>query len=850
MNRSIRNPGEFFAVHAVLFLTGFTFLVYEVSWNRLLSLVLGATVTASTIVLSSFMAGFGAGAYVWGRVAVRSRRIGSLLSLLLIGIGLFSLLDYQLFMRVVPRLYPALSGAGVPGPLVETIVFLSCAFLLFLPSFLMGGIFPVLSGIAVRSERSISSTLGRLYAVETFGGVIGGLVTGFLLLGALGQRNTIALAVALNLLPAIALFFTRGFRTDEHDAKDAPPVEREKKRDTSSRYDRTSGFPARRRAALAGTFVCGFSILSLQLFWLRIFQVYLTNTSYTFALVSSIAVLGLFTGGVLFKQRGYRIRDHTLSLVRALAGLGVTAAAGLVLLVYFPQLVLFPFQSVLGNPIARVFLLPFATALVVVFPPAMFSGYAFPLACRMYTVDKDSVSRDVGLVLMMNTVGSVLGPLVAAFLMIPAIGAAAAIPLIVLLLAGSALFIMYSREGPGRRQLTRMIAVATVAIGAIYTLAGPCIRILPPSFARFDREVLFYRESVEGTLSVGQERNAEDGTKQTFVNNSAVIGSTYDAIKVVKMVGHTPFFLGLDCRDVLVIGFGIGVTTSAIASHEEVESIECVELVEGLKDAAVFYRDLNRDIVDDPRLKIIGGDGRHYLQRTTKRYDLISCDPTHPILGSGNLYTVEYFELCREHLNPGGMVAQYLPLHKLRPADFLGLIRTFHSVFPECTVWLGHYHAVLLGSTEAIRISYDEWAKNIAAVEKDPYFYTDPHHLAVSLMLDGPTIEQYIPEIKINSDDRSYTEFFAPGCLDEKNIGRNLEFFLRHRTDFGRVIRKIPDPGKMARFAEGNRLLTEALFYKLNGDEKQSLETLRRACRVNPEDQEYPFLIRFYYPGG
>mgnify|MGYP000697646323 CR=1 FL=1 len=95
----------------------------------------------------------------------------------------------------------------------------------------------------------------------------------------------------------------------------------------------------------------------------------------------------------------------------------------------------------------------------------------------------------------------------------------------------------------------------------------------------YDRDILFYEESVEGTLSVGQDRDTRARAKYTFVNNSAVIGSTYDAVKVVKMVGHFPFFMGLECRDVLVIGFGIGVTTSAIAAHPEVESIECVELV-------------------------------------------------------------------------------------------------------------------------------------------------------------------------------------------------------------------------------------------------------------------------------
>jgi len=264
----------------------------------------------------------------------------------------------------------------------------------------------------------------------------------------------------------------------------------------------------------------------------------------------------------------------------------------------------------------------------------------------------------VGTVLMINTTGAVLGPILTTFLLLPMLGASLAVLLIVILLAISALFILKTLKTNQPGKLTKYIlySVIVILIGVIFY--QPDLRILPPSFHRFDREVLFYRESVEGALSVGQDKETGRDTKYTYVNNSVVIGSTYDAIKVVKMVGHFPFFLGLECKNVLVIGFGIGVTTSAIASHTEVESIECVELVKGLKDAAIYYNDLNHDVVNDPRLRIIPGDGRHYLQLTPNKYDLISCDPTHPILGSGNLYTKDYFALCKKHLNPGGMVSQ------------------------------------------------------------------------------------------------------------------------------------------------------------------------------------------------
>jgi len=525
----------------------------------------------------------------------------------------------------------------------------------------------------------------------------------------------------------------------------------------------------------------------------------------------------------------------------------VSTAAGLILLLNLPELLMFPFTSIMGSPVARALVLPFVAALLVIFPPSLFSGYAFPLACRMYAGGADNVSRDVGLVLMVNTLGAVLGPLAAAFILLPLLGATMSVVLVLVLLGAAALVLLRWHGARGGAEYYRNFLYAAVAGLVLVTVLSPDWRILPPSFSRFDREILYYQESVEGTLSVGRDRDTRTRSKYTYVNNSAVIGSTYDAVKVVKMVGHFPFLLGLEGSDVLVIGFGIGVTTSAIASHPEVKSIECVELVPGLREAAKYYRDLNHGIVDDPRLKIIPGDGRHYLQTSPKKYDLISCDPTHPILGSGSLYTADYFQQCRDHLKPGGMVSQYLPLHKLRPEEFLGIVKTFESVFPHSTVWLGHYHAVLLGGLNPLQTDFDQWDENVKKLGKDQHFYVNAYHLAATLMLDGPAINQLGAQSNINTDDKSYTEFFNSDCLLEENIGLNLQFLMNSRCDIGGIFKNISRPELMGRYLEGHRLLTESLHYKLERDNRRSLDLLKQAMRANPEDQEFPFLIKLYF---
>ncbi len=809
----------------LIFLAGFTFLIMEVSWNRMLSLVLGSTVTASTIVLATFMAGFGSGAWFWGRAANHRAGVGRMLALLMGGIGLTAAADYWLITLSIPSLCSVLATSGWSVTATDLVAFPLAALLLFIPTFLMGGIFPLVTKLAVRSNAGLAVSVGRLFAIETLGSTCGGLITGFWLLGTFGQMQTMMIAVVINLLLAAWLFFSD---------QQAESVAAEKSRSSVD-------LPSLRRMALISTFACGFVNLGLQVAWMRMFRTYLTNTSYTFALVSSMSILGLFLGSYLFRKNAYKIADSARTMLRAVMLMALAALASLIMLIQFPQLFMLPFQELMSEPLNRVLLLPLITSLLIVVPPALVSGFAFPLACRMYAAGAGDVSRDVGFVMMVNTTGSVLGPLVVAFVLMPWLGAALSVLALagVLMIASAIVLRQKQWQTPLSYVVYSSLLIMVVVLGF-----RPQITILPPSFSAFDRELLFYRESVEGTLSVGKDRGTRNVSKYTFVNNSAVIGSTYDAIKVVKMVGHLPFLVGAECRNVLVIGFGIGVTTSAIASHPEVESITCVELVPGLQDAARFYTELNHDVVADPRLNVVAGDGRHYLQITPETYDLISCDPTHPILGSGNLYTRDYFEMCRDHLNPGGMVSQYLPLHKLGPDEFLGLLKTFQSVFPDCTVWLGNFHAVMLGSNEALKVDFDQWSKRVAQMDADKDFYIEPNHLAATYFLDGSTIAELGRRSAINTDNLSYTEFFDADCLDADNISLNLKLFLENRVSLSTLFTNISNPGLLNRYLEGNRLMTESLALQFAGDRRGALQRLQEACRANPEDPEYPLMIR------
>jgi spermidine synthase len=306
-------------------------------------------------------------------------------------------------------------------------------------------------------------------------------------------------------------------------------------------------------------------------------------------------------------------------------------------------------------------------------------------------------------------------------------------------------------------------------------------------------------------------------------------------LKVVRLLGHLPFFVNPDADTVLVVGFGIGITSSAVAEHD-VTSIDCVEICPGVKTAAKFFSRFNKNVFNDPRVKFISDDGRHYVLLTNKKYDIISCDPTHPTLGCNNLYTKEYFVSCKRLLNPGGVICQYLPLHKLSLPEFRTLIRTFSSVFPHTSVWLAHSHGILLGHNEPIQLDFAQFTDQLAELADD--ILDDPYLIATSLILDENAVHHFTKDAGINTDDRPVLEFFTPSSLRRENWHINLIELLKYRSDITNTFADIDDLDKMSRYLKGQRLFLSSLVYKNQGDIKRSISALKAAVKVNPENNE------------
>jgi spermidine synthase len=397
----------------VVFFTSVSFLVYEVTWDRILGLYLGTTVHASTIVISAFMAGLGLGSLYLGKKADKSKDPVRFLVYLLATIGLVNLLVY-LLLQLIPTIYKYNAINDVLGDSIEIFVYAFALSVVFSSAFFIGGIMPIVSRIYLSLGNNISSSIGNTFAADTFGSSIGGLLAGFVLLRYPGMKGTVFLVSTVNILLAILTNIL--IKKNKYSSKKL-----EESLDDKKIKIKTVGRELP-KLSLVVAFVSGLTGLIAQVVWLRIFKIYLTNTSYTFSLIVSVIIFGYFIGSLLFKKITTDESDILKNLLLGLFSAGIVVALGVLVFVNAPQWIIIPLHETLTTPASRILLPPVILSLLTVLPQAVIAGFIFTTAARLYSDNSKNVSISFSRVYFINTIGGFIGPFIAAFLLIPYVG--------------------------------------------------------------------------------------------------------------------------------------------------------------------------------------------------------------------------------------------------------------------------------------------------------------------------------------------------------------------------------------------------------------------------------------------
>jgi spermidine synthase len=459
-------------------------------------------------------------------------------------------------------------------------------------------------------------------------------------------------------------------------------------------------------------------------------------TTYTFSIILAVFLATLGLGSV---AGSYVARTSTNPRVAfawcqggAVLGIAWTAWA------IAAQLPYWPVNPSLAQEAASLFQLDLARTIWALAPAPLFWGASFPLAVAAVADEGQDPGELLGGVYASNTAGAILGALAFGVLVIPwigtqnaqrllmAVGAVAAVVLIAPPYLGSQALGGESR-GSGRRGFAG--AAWTFAILAGVAALASLVQPIPPVLVAYGRYAPTY--DPPNTLYVGEGRNSSiavtelsDGVRNLHISGKVVASTEPQDMRLQGMLGHLTALLHDEPKSVLVVGFGAGVTAGTFVAYPGIERIVIAEIEPLItQESASYFTEVNNDLLSDPRVEVIHDDARHFLLTTDESFDLITSDPIHPWMkGAAALYSVEYFDLVQSHLNPGGVITQWVPLYESNVAAVKSQIATFFRAFPDGTVWGNTYSGegydvVLAAKNGGIRVDVDRLAERLQSAD-------------------------------------------------------------------------------------------------------------------------------------
>lgn len=701
----------------IFFASGFSALLYQVIWQRMLGFFSGADVYSVTIIVAAYMAGMGVGSLTGGYLADRLSRQGNLklFAGVELGIALFALGSKGLYYD---WLYQRLAYLASSPLLMAVVLFFS----LLIPTFCMGVSLPALARALTHSIEIAARSIGSLYGVNTLGAAIGAGVTTWIFLRQYSFETILYIGARINALAALTALpltwvLTKS-RTASHPGTTTQFVTGEP---TLFRH-----IPARAWIALYG--LSGFIALSLEILWFRILGVMLKSMAFTFGTLLTIFLGGLALGTFLGIRWALRARNPMRSFLLLQSGVTIYALATLIAFISLTgQQPLFePFWVYFGgydpvhtgnavdalpaflfNPGAlesqaltnvRFFLLLYLVLLVVLIGvPTILMGMSFPLLQKIVQRDPETLGRRVGWLQTANIIGSMLGTLLTGLVALSWLGTSGSLRAIGLL-SGS--FLLLAAWGSLKQPWVRRSAYAgsiAVVLGLVCTVPDAqtfwaTLHGAPPSH-------VIVAEDNTGVAVISSRSG--DFSERAYVMSNGLGQSAIPYGWTQSVLGFLPALIHPNPQTIAIIGLGSGDTLFHSGGRPETKEIICIEIVgsqmdmlQGMAQRRAYPALLS--VLNDPRITYVIADGRSYIMQSGRRFDIIEADALRPNGAySGNLYSEEYFRLLLDHLNPGGFAVTWAPTERVRT--------TFIQVFP----YYADFGDILIGSNAPIDVDLE-----------------------------------------------------------------------------------------------------------------------------------------------
>lgn len=730
-------------VFLLFFASGISGLIYEVVWLRILSRIIGVTAYATAVTLAAFMAGLALGSFIFGRLVDKRNDQLRIFALLQLWLAVFAVVTpiiltgsaafYKFVSVITHQNTAAISMSKV------VVSFLS----LLVPTMLMGGTLPALISFLVRRGGMFGKNFSMLYGLNTLGAVLGVVLSGFVTIGAIGEWNTIFIAVAINLAVGFIAFILYRSRTRFTEQADVT-----RRAEVKTVSNRISMYPDKvRKIVLIVFMMSGFTALAYEVIWTRQLILFLQTSIYAFSGMLAVFLVGVAIGSMFMNRFVDRLK--TPLVIFGILELAVGALS--------------IFNLYLFGPLDSSLLTQILSPVVLVFPLTFIFGTIFPIASLCYAKSTDATGTSVGVLYAFNAVGNVAGSLFAGFLFISLLGSSNTVIMLGFVNIFLGLVLLWLEPGKSSGYKLKFLlvvpAVAFIALG--FKDRDPFLAVIESRIAKdaSQYEIYHNRETVEGTVT----SFIKNGRKSLWING---YGQTVLCTET-KLMAHLSVMLADKPKEMLVICFGMGTTPTSACIYDDL-NITCVELVPEVYKCFPYYHPDAQNVISRPGIRFVGNDGRNFLLLSPDKYDIIVVDPSPPVYNAGtvNLYTQEFFTLCKEHLTPGGVMCLWFLGSDQQ--DNLYICKTFYSVFRNMTLWKGPHNwgFYLFGTiapTNVDRSKIEQAFTNPRLVkdlsEYDNVCVTSEQLLNLFALRDGNDMDNITKTASIITDNYPYTEF-------------------------------------------------------------------------------------------
>jgi spermidine synthase len=528
-------------------------------------------------------------------------------------------------------------------------------------------------------------------------------LAGFYLLRIYNTATATYVAAAINLVVAAASFLLAARTPAQADADAAP-----------ARVEIATQWTVYVTIGLSGACALGAEVV-----WTRLMGMMLGSTVYVFSIILAVFLIGLALGSgggswLVRAVRGAPGARLALGWCQVLLTLGIAWTAYMIA----DSLPYWPINPLLAISPWHTFQLDMVRCLWAILPPAILWGASFPLALGAVASPGEDPGRLVGGIYAANTLGAIVGALSVSLTLIPSIGTRNSQRVLLVVSALSALLVLAPHA---RKHRSKALAAGLLASMLVAGLLAWSVDAVPGELIAYGRrmaisagkaKILLTAEGRNSSVAISQWN---DGAFEVDVNGHVEATTEPYDMKLQRTVGHLPGLLHPHPQSVLGIGFGAGVSAGTFTTYPSIRHITVCEIEPIIPPISTrYFARQDYDVLHNPRTRIVYDDARHFVLTTPEKFDVIASDPLDVFVkGTAALYSKEYFEAVKRHLNPGGYFSLYVPLYESDVKTVKSELATFMEVFPYGTVWANTvsgqgYDMIFLGQAAPLKINLDE----------------------------------------------------------------------------------------------------------------------------------------------